>query len=144
MTLKGTLVCDLRCFATAKRNEGCFRQLMFIAEGQVFISSLFYTEFLLGVGLMVRFFRKEETDRRSLSAFLFYPRELLTFNDTWLWRDSSLVRALTRKTRRPGFDPQLHCLNFFHSSVPMSVLSFFDWCVGIGLIDVLTQSGSAY
>ena len=27
--------------------------------------------------------------------------------------DSSVLRALVRKTRGPGFDPQLRCLNFF-------------------------------
>ena len=32
-----------------------------------------------------------------------------------------------RITRGPGFGPQLRCLNFFHSSVPLSVLSY-KWC----------------
>ena len=30
-----------------------------------------------------------------------------------LRRDSSVVRALVRKTRGPEVDPLLHCLNFF-------------------------------
>ena len=84
MTLKGTLVRDPCGFAIAKKNEGCFSRLMFIAEGQVLILSLFYTEFLLGVGMMVRFFRKEkkETDRRPLSAFPFFPRQLFEGDST--------------------------------------------------------------
>ena len=40
-----------------------------------------------------------------------------------LWRDSSVVRALVRITRGPGFDRQLHCLNF--SSLRPSVSAFF-------------------
>ena len=42
-----------------------------------------------------------------------------------LRHDSSVVRALVRITRGPGFDPQLRRLNFFRFSVRMSVLSFF-------------------
>ena len=38
------------------------------------------------------------------------------------WQDSSVVRALLRITRGPGFDPKLRCLKF---SVPMPVLFFF-------------------
>ena len=41
-----------------------------------------------------------------------------------LRRDSSMVRALVRMTRGPGFDPQLRCLNLFRFFVPISVLSF--------------------
>ena len=52
-----------------------------------------------------------------------------------LRRDSSVVRALVRITRGPGFEPQLCCLNFFRFSVPMSVLSF-DGNKKNGLIDV--------
>ena len=42
---------------------------------------------------------------------------------SWLWGDSSVVRALVRITRDPVFDPQLHCLNF--SSLRPSVSAFF-------------------
>ena len=52
-----------------------------------------------------------------------------------LWRDSSVVRALARKARGPGFDPQLRCLNF--SFLRPSVSAFFLRLVcWNGLIDV--------
>ena len=38
-------------------------------------------------------------------------------------RDSSVVRALARKARGPGFDPQLRCLSF--SFLRPSVSAFF-------------------
>ena len=63
---------------------------------------------------------------------------------SWLWRDScSVVRALVRKTRGSGFDPQLRCLNFFPFLRP-SVSAFFIRLVcWNGLTDVFIQSGSA-
>ena len=83
MTQKGTLVRDPCGFAMAKKNEGCFRRHMFLAEGQVLIFSLFYIEFLFGVGMMARSFGKEkETDRRSLPSFPFFPRELFEVHST--------------------------------------------------------------
>ena len=59
-----------------------------------------------------------------------------------LWCDSLVVRALVRKTRGPGFDPQLRCLNmsFLRPSVSAVFLRLVCWN---GLIDVFTQSGSA-
>ena len=47
-----------------------------------------------------------------------------------LWRDSSVVRALVRITRGPGFDPQLRCLNFFVSPSQCQCFLSFDWCAG--------------
>ena len=53
-----------------------------------------------------------------------------------------MVRALARKARGPGFDPQLRCLNF--SFLRRSVSAFFLRLVcWNGLIDdVFSQSGS--
>ena len=59
-----------------------------------------------------------------------------------LRRDSSVVRALVRKTKGPGFDPQLCCLNF--SFLRPSVSAFFLRLVcWNGLVDVFAQSGPA-
>ena len=47
------------------------------------------------------------------------------------------------KTRGPGFDPQLRCLKFSASPSWCQCFLYFNRCVGNGLLDVFTPSGSA-
>ena len=71
----------------------------------------------------------------QINHFLFTISEALTLVDGEVaysvqWRlrhDSLAIRALVRITRGPGFNPQLHCLNFSLPPSRCQCFLSFDW-----------------